>query len=115
MPELPEIETIKLQLQKVLIGQTIVGIEQLHKKSLQGNPQKVIGKQVVAIKRFGKMLVIELSSSHPERFASLDSSPPQADQNDKLIYLAIHFKMSGQLILIQNAKINPPAGGQNDN
>ena len=110
MPELPEIEIVKLQLQKVLIGQTIVSIEQLHKKSLQGNNKLVIGKKITGIKRLGKMLVIKLASSHPERSegsrlkaakknASLDSSA--SPQNDKFMCIAIHFKMSGQLILIR--------------
>ncbi len=83
MPELPEIETVKLQLSKYLIGQSISAIEKLHGKSLFGKPELVIGKKVTAIKRLGKMLVIELS--------------------DDLV-LAIHFKMSGQLILVRSDK-----------
>jgi formamidopyrimidine-DNA glycosylase len=81
MPELPEIETIKLQLQKVLVGLEIDYIEQLHPKSLQGDATLISGKKITQIRRFGKMLVIDLS--------------------DKL-HLAIHFKMSGQLILVKN-------------
>jgi len=33
MPELPEIETVKLQLQKHLVGQVITKVEKLHPKS----------------------------------------------------------------------------------
>lgn len=79
MPELPEIETVKLQLQKKLLDQTITAIEQLHKKSLYGDSRLVIGKSIIGVSRLGKMLVLDLQ--------------------DKM-KLAIHFKMSGQLILI---------------
>lgn len=90
MPELPEIETVKLQLQKRLVGQTITSIEQLHKKSLHGDPKRVTNKKVVGVKRFGKMLVIDLTGN-------LD--------------LAIHFKMSGQLILISKKGNDRIVGG----
>lgn len=80
MPELPEVETVKLQLQKHLVGQTLLRIEPLHKKSVVGNPTLVEGKKVTDIDRKGKMLIIYLG--------------------DKLS-LAIHLKMSGQLILVR--------------
>lgn len=83
MPELPEIETVKIQLEKVLVGQAIVQIEKLHLKSLHGDQQKIIEKKVIGIRRFGKMLVIDVEGS---------------------LSLAIHFKMSGQLILIKRGK-----------
>lgn len=83
MPELPEIETVKLQLQKHLVGQVIIRLEKLHPKSVVGDPKLVVGRKVVGIQRFGKMLVIDL---------------------DHNLHLAIHFKMSGQLILIKNSE-----------
>ncbi|RJR14919.1 bifunctional DNA-formamidopyrimidine glycosylase/DNA-(apurinic or apyrimidinic site) lyase [Candidatus Microgenomates bacterium] len=79
MPELPEIETVKLQLTNVLVGQTVTHIEKLHPKSLQGDPKLVIGKKVESIERMGKMLVINMTGKYE---------------------LAIHFKMSGQLIFV---------------
>lgn len=48
MPELPEIETVKLQLQKVLVGQ----------KLLKSTFPEVTGKTVKEIKRLGKVLLI---------------------------------------------------------
>lgn len=48
MPELPEIETVKLQLQKVLIGQRL----------LASDFPEVNGKTVKEIKRLGKVLLI---------------------------------------------------------
>jgi formamidopyrimidine-DNA glycosylase len=83
MPELPEIETVKLQLSTYLIGQKISSVKSLHQKSLFGDPKKIAGHEIVAIKRLGKMLVLET-------------------QNKFII--AIHFKMSGQLILVKSDK-----------
>ena len=48
MPELPEIETVKLQLQKVLVGQ----------KLLHSNFSELNGKTFKEIKRLGKVLLI---------------------------------------------------------
>ena len=83
MPELPEIETIKLQLQKHIVGQTIRRLEKLHSKSVQGNPENVVGKKITGIRRLGKMLIIDLAESW---------------------HLAIHFKMSGQLVLVRSSQ-----------
>lgn len=84
MPELPEIETIKLQLAKYLPGKRFSGVEKLHPKSLAGNPNLIIGKTITGVRRLGKMLVVDMENN---------------------IHLAIHFKMSGQLVLIQNSKV----------
>ena len=78
MPELPEIETIKLQLQKQLIGQTIISLEKLHPKSVQGNLKLIQNKKVVDVERKGKMLILKLNNG---------------------LNIAVHFKMTGQLIL----------------
>lgn len=82
MPELPEVETIRLGLQKKIIGLTIKDIEVLAPKSLIGNPQNIQGKKVLEIRRFSKLLSIDLTSN---------------------ISLAIHLKMTGQII-VQSAK-----------
>jgi formamidopyrimidine-DNA glycosylase len=81
MPELPEVETIRMQLSKHVVGQTVTAIESFHKKSLIGDPQNVIGRKITVVKRYGKMLVMELTGDY---------------------CIAIHLKMSGQLIM--NAK-----------
>ena len=77
MPELPEVETIKLGLQKRLIGHKIEDIEVRVPKIFQGNPRDVIGAKVIDIKRIGKGLIIEL---------------------DNGFLLTVHLKMTGQLV-----------------
>jgi len=77
MPELPEIETIKLQLQKVLIGQTSLKFEILNIKTIRGDLKRIVGRKVEAIERLGKVLLIKFADD---------------------IRLGFHFKMTGQLI-----------------
>ena len=77
MPELPEVETIRLGLQKYVVGHKITDIEVRLPKIFQGDPKNVIGAKVIAARRFGKGLVIDLSNGYS---------------------LAIHVKLTGQLI-----------------
>lgn len=75
MPELPEVETICRQLNKVLSGQRI--------KSLQGSTLKVEGKKIVGVKWKAKMIIMELSGG---------------------VSLLIHLKMTGQLVYDESVK-----------
>jgi formamidopyrimidine-DNA glycosylase len=94
MPELPEVETIKLGLQKHLVGHKIEDIEIRVPKIFQGNPKNVIGAKVVAIKRIGKGLIIELDNGY---------------------VLTVHLKMTGQLVFrdknTQNLVLSKKVGG----
>jgi formamidopyrimidine-DNA glycosylase len=77
MPELPEVETIRRGLEHYLIGHTIKDVEVRIPKLFDGNPKDVIGGKVKKVRRFGKGLVIDLDNSYS---------------------LAIHIKLTGQLI-----------------
>jgi len=78
MPELPEVEVVRLYLQKFLLHQTITKLEILTPKSFIGDPELVEGQKIVKLSRLGKQLSIHLSN--------------------KLILL-VHLKMTGQIIL----------------
>ena len=77
MPELPEVETIKRQLDEKLKGLKIAKIEVLNKKSFIGEAKEIKGKIVCGVGRRAKITLIELSNG---------------------VYLAIHLKLTGQLI-----------------
>ena len=77
MPELPEIETVKLGLQKYLVGHKITDIEVKISKMFSGKKENILGVKITNIKRIGKGLIIEFD-------------------NDYL--LVAHFKMTGQLV-----------------
>ncbi len=64
MPELPEVEAIKLQLGKYLNGHSIVDIKILNTKILSGDFQKLIGGKVIGTRRFGKVSVIDLDNGY---------------------------------------------------
>jgi formamidopyrimidine-DNA glycosylase len=77
MPELPEVETIRLQLNKAIKGLKITGIEILRAKNFIGNPNLAIGKEVLGVERRAKITLIKLEDG---------------------LFLAIHLKLTGQLI-----------------
>lgn len=77
MPELPEVETIKLQLESKIRGLRITDIDALNKKSFVGEMGEVRGLRVLGVRRRAKITLIEL---------------------EKGFWLAIHLKLTGQLI-----------------
>ena len=81
MPELPEVETIRRQLEPKIVGKTITDIEIICPKSFQGDPKKIIGKKIISLTRIGKQLSINLSGNW--------------------VILA-HFKMTGGLFFKPN-------------
>ncbi len=60
MPELPEVETIKLSLAKKIIGLTIKDIQILNAKSFVGDVGHVRGAKVVKVWRRSKVLGIDV-------------------------------------------------------
>lgn len=78
MPELPEVETIRRQLEKEILGAQIANIEVREGKIFVGDSKRIQGDAIVAIKRVGKYLFVYLKSKRG---------------------LIIHLKMTGRLIL----------------
>ncbi len=78
MPELPEVETIKRQLEAAVTGKTIDCVEVLESKMFEGNAEAPAGKKIIGAGRTAKVLRILLD----------DGSA-----------LLIHFKLNGQLFL----------------
>ena len=91
MPELPEVETIRKGLEKVLIGQKVSSVDVRAKKLFHGNPDKLKNQTITEINRRAKILIIKLSKS----------------------VLLIHLKMTGQLIYLPK-KGEPVVGGHPD-
>lgn len=77
MPELPEVETVRLQLSSVLVGKMIKSIEVRKSKLWQGDQARAIGKKIIGLRRYSKLLVIDLSGR---------------------LSLAIHLKLTGRLV-----------------
>ena len=79
MPELPEVEVVRLFLESQLLTKTIKKIEVLNSKSFIGNHDLVEGQQIVSLTRLGKQLSLHLSNQ---------------------LLLLFHLKMTGQLVYI---------------
>lgn len=77
MPELPEVETVKLGLQRYLIGHKILDVKIKTPKIFTGNPKDLIGGKITDVRRFAKVLSIDLSNGNS---------------------IVIHIKLTGQLI-----------------
>ena len=78
MPELPEVETVRLFLDKHILGKTISRIEILNPKSFVGNPEAVEAQTIISTSRLGKQLSIHLKNH---------------------LTLLFHLKMTGQIIV----------------
>jgi formamidopyrimidine-DNA glycosylase len=95
MPELPEVETVKRGLSRLLPGLVITAVESDNPKSFPNAQADVakflLGAEVVAVTRRAKVLLIELSTKYS---------------------LIIHLKMTGQLVY--RGKENFGAGHPND-
>jgi len=77
MPELPEVETIRLQLQEQLPGKKIHSIVIINPRSFLGGRRLLVGKKILRVRRFAKMLAIDFE----DEFS-----------------LLVHLKMTGQLL-----------------
>lgn len=64
MPELPEVESVKLQLQKYLKGHVVEHIDVNTPKVVAGDTKKLVGGKVKKIRRFGKVLVFDLGNGY---------------------------------------------------
>jgi formamidopyrimidine-DNA glycosylase len=96
LPELPEVETVRLGLAASVVGSTIELAEVHHQRATRRQPggesellAGVAGRSVSAAKRRGKYLWLEF-----------------ADQDDGL---AVHLGMSGQLRVVEAAEPDPHA------
>src|ERR1700712_3858675 len=85
MPELPEVETIRAGLDKLLPGKTVKDVWYDWEKSFPNAPTDVarflVGARIEKVRRRAKVLIIELSGGWA---------------------LIVHLKMTGQLVFIGN-------------
>jgi formamidopyrimidine-DNA glycosylase len=96
MPELPEVETVRVGLQRLLPGRIIAKVTAHTTKSFPNAPGDVasflVGASVKSVRRRAKVLLIELSSDYT---------------------LVTHLKMTGQLVF-DSASEHFGAGHPND-
>ena len=96
MPELPEVETVRSGLQRLIVKKCIASVSVYESpKSFPNNPvdveQFVIGANITAVRRRAKILLIDLSTMYT---------------------FVIHLKMTGQLVYVGAERFG--AGHPND-
>lgn len=83
MPELPEVETVKNGLNRLIIGRQIIAVNSNNPKSLQVSEfdlsNFILNSKIESVRRRAKVLIIDLSTNYS---------------------LVIHLKMTGQLVFI---------------
>src|SRR3989344_5823956 len=82
MPELPEVETIRRELERDILNQRIGRVEVLAAKTIHGKTgdfiKQLTGNSIAGIDRWGKLLIFDLKKGGHK--------------------LLIHLKMTGQLV-----------------
>jgi formamidopyrimidine-DNA glycosylase len=96
MPELPEVETVRVGLSKLVVGKTIASVDFDWPKSFPNAAADVkeflLGATITSVERRAKVLLLELSSKYS---------------------LIIHLKMTGQLVY-RGEGVDFGAGHPND-
>lgn len=81
MPELPEVETVRVGLQRLLPGRFVAAVDFDWPKGFPNAPSDVkaflVGAEIIGVRRRAKVLMIDLSTNYS---------------------LVIHLKMTGQLV-----------------
>jgi formamidopyrimidine-DNA glycosylase len=83
MPELPEVETVRTGLQRLIVGKKIMKVNFDWPKSFPNDKRTVdnflINSRIIAVRRRAKVLMIDLNTNYS---------------------LVIHLKMTGQLVFV---------------
>ena len=95
MPELPEVETVRTGLQKLIVGRKILSVSHDNPKSFPNAPMDVEqflkNATVSGVRRRAKVLMIDLSTNYT---------------------LVIHLKMTGQLVFVPSTNYHLPPTGE---
>ena len=95
MPQLPEVETVKRGLDRLIVGKEIMAVSHDWPKSFPNDEESVnqfmIGATITGLRRRGKAMMIDLSTNYS---------------------LVIHLKMTGQLVFVGKERFG--AGHPND-
>lgn len=106
MPELPEVETIRLQLRSHLRGQHIVDID-THPSHRFSSALRSLNHTICDIKRKGKYLIVPLAGSQPATTPQPATKQP-ATTPQPSSELIIHLGMTGRLAVSQHPDMAHP-------
>lgn len=78
MPELPEVETVRRQLEQELLGEVFASVEVRDRKVFSGEENKLIGQKIIKFGRLGKYILVYFESGQG---------------------MVVHLKMTGRLVV----------------
>src|SRR6266852_6416854 len=100
MPELPEVETVARGLRQSILGRRILSVT-LGKTDFIDDPgaleQHLPGRQIEAVERYGKFMLLRLSAVHGEARGVTNGDAVPAS-------LLVHLGMTGQIAPVPAAK-----------
>ena len=94
MPELPEVETVRMQLLDKVVGKTIKGVEVFHNKSVgddESIEDRLVGKKIAHIDRVGKLMIFSFTK-------------------EKDLFMLAHLKMTGQFFYVEDGEVATGGG-----
>jgi formamidopyrimidine-DNA glycosylase len=111
MPELPEVEVVRVGLEPAVTGATVTRIEVLDERSLRRHDgpaedfiQRVTGARFAAPERRGKFLWVPVVDDRdPGRVSAPASRRPETAAAPSSSALVVHLGMSGQVLLREPA------------
>src|SRR3989442_2587900 len=90
MPELPEVETVARGLRQTILGRRILSVT-LSKTDFIDDPaaleQHLPGRQIEAVERYGKFMLLQLSAAYSETRAAANADAAPAS-------LLVHLGMT---------------------
>ncbi len=96
MPELPEVEVIRRDLEKEVVGRKVADVEVFRMRTIRRHPNKahfknaLVGRKISSVGRRGKYLILKLDKG--------------SSKSDKVSALVIHLGMSGRLLREKSKK-----------
>lgn len=87
MPELPEVENIRIQLENFLVGHKVEKVKVNYRKTLPEDEEKLVGGKIIKVNRYAKALSVDLDNDYS---------------------FVMHVKMTGQPIYRGPNLKNPP-------
>jgi len=94
MPELPEVETVRIQLIDKIVGKTVKGVEVFHSKSVgddESIEDRLVGKKIEHIDRIGKLMIFSFAK-------------------EKDLFMLAHLKMTGQFFFVEDGEVATGGG-----
>ena len=111
MPELPEVETIRRQLEPVVAGRTIESVRVLDERWTRPEAPRALeaevrGRRIEGVRRRGKYLIVDLEGKAlDERRKSRKQHRPPGKGG---VHLVMHLRMTGNLLIAGEGRFGAP-------